>query len=235
MRPIVTDLNREAQGLSAKDELKRRRKSQRVILDLEGLCEFLPAEKRSRGLELVEEIDLETDILEILSGISDALAYLKPNIELHAYESVNTQELKAIQKELSVVGNKLDEIKYTAFKQSISSGNAASNLIAIKSELEKLYQIASRYPNSNLKEIYSCHEMQLHELSSDIDDRFAELEDILKGKASTNDIRMVLDKWDELRPVETWDSRFWNLADKGATLLTYISFLGEVIAVLKPG
>jgi HEAT repeat protein len=234
LQPIVTDLNREAQELSSKDESECLRKSLRMVPVLQEFCKLLPAEKRGFGCGLVAEIRAEAELPEILSGISNVLTYLQPNIELTAYESANIQIFNDIKKELGVVNSKLDEIRYAIFKQKIYSDNAITNLTAIRAELEKLYQISTLYPNLSPKELYSCREEQLQELSKDLDIRFAELKNILKEKSSTDDIKIILDKLDRLKPVESRDSKAWNIADKGATLLTYISFLNEAIPILRP-
>jgi len=60
--------------------------------------------------------------------------------------------------------------------------------------------------------------------------RFAELNEILKEKASRDNIK----KLEQLKHTGTWKSKFWDKADKGATLLTYISFLKDAIVILTP-
>ena len=67
-------------------------------------------------------------------------------------------------------------------------------------------------------------------MSEDLEERFAELNEILKEKASRDDIK----KLERLKPAQTWSSKFWDKADKGATLLTYISFLKDSIVILTP-
>ena len=201
--PLGTDLNRLARGLSSKDVLKCLKLSLRMVPLLRELCKNLSTEKRGHGCEIVEEIRLEDELPGILNRILEAITYLQPNIELTAHESGTNQILM----ELVVVNSKLDEIRYAIFKQSIRSGNVISNLTAIKTELEKLYQMSLQHPNVNLKELYSCREEQLQELSRDMDDRFAELKDILKDKASTDDAKKILDAFG--RPSDTWNSKFW--------------------------
>jgi hypothetical protein len=67
-----------------------------------------------------------------------------------------------------------------------------------------------------------------------MDNRFSELGDILKGKSSTNDVKVILDKLEQFKPAGTWNSKLWNLTDQGATLLTYVSFLQDAITILRP-
>jgi hypothetical protein len=243
LRPIVIDFNRLAQGLSAKEEIQCRRKIRRMIPILQDFCELLPVNKRGYGCDLVSEIGIENDLPENLSMILETLTYLQLNIELTAYQSETTKGLHDIQAKLGVANNKLDEVytkldevnnmlkevRYSVFKLKIDFGNGISNLTEIKMELEKLYRIAQMYPNTSLRELYSCNEEKLQELGKDVDDRFAELNEILK-KVSTDDFK----KLERLKPAETWVSKLWDRADKGATLLTYISFLQDSIVLLRP-
>lgn len=190
---------------------------------------------------VVEEIELATEFPDKLNKIELAFAYVGSAVEtilqLGDVRSDIKQvrsDIKQVFTEVSVVNKKFDEIRYEIFKQRISSGNAISILTSLRTELEKLHQFSLQHPEASLKELYSCREEQLQELSRDLDNRFTELRTILKGKASTGDVKMILDKLDQLKPVETWNTKVWNLADKGATLLTYISFLREVISILSP-
>jgi hypothetical protein len=227
LRPIVTDFNRLAQGLSAKEEIQCRRKIQRMIPILQNFCELLPGNKRGHGCDLVSEARIEDDLPETLGVIVEALTFLQSNIELTAYQSETTKGLQDIQVKLGVANNKLDEVytkldevnnmlkevRHSVFKLKIDFGNGISNLAAMKMELEKLYRIAQMYPNASLRELYSCNEEQLQDLSRDVDNRFVELNEILKKKASTDDIK----KLERLKPAETWSSKLWDRADKGAT------------------
>ena len=101
-------------------------------------------------------------------------------------------------------------------------------------ELEKLHQIALQSQNSSLKELYSSREERLQELSVDLDNRFSEIKAILVDKPSTSEIKIILDKLEQLKPAEAFNSRFWNVADKGAIFLAYVSFFQEVIPILRP-
>ena len=139
-------------------------------------------------------------------------------------------EIHEINQKLDEANNMLKEIRYSVFRQRISFGNAIPNLTAMKTELEKLHQIAFLYPNSSLKELYSSQEGQLQELSENIDNRFVELNELLKEKASREDIK----KLEQIKPAETWSSKFWDKADKGAILSTYIFFLKDSIDILRP-
>jgi hypothetical protein len=232
-QPLGTDLNKLAQGLSPKDLRKCQKISMRMVPLLQELCTLLRADKRGHGCDIVAEIRTEDELPGILNRILEAMTYLQPNIEITALESRTTQMFKDIQTELEVVNNKLDEIRYAIFKQRIHSGNVISNLTAINTELEKLYQISLQHPNRSLKELYSCREEQLQELNRDMDARFAELKALLKEKASTDDVKKILGAFERLEPSDTWNSKFWDLADKGATLLTFISLLQGAIAILR--
>jgi hypothetical protein len=101
-------------------------------------------------------------------------------------------------------------------------------------ELEKLHQIALPHPNSILKDLYSGREDQLQGMSRDLDNRFSEIKEILDGKPSTAGIKKILDMLEQLKPAETFNSKAWNAADKGATLMAYVSFFQEVIPILRP-
>jgi len=72
--------------------------------------------------------------------------------------------------------------------------------------------LSLQHPESSIKELYSCREEQLEELSEDLEERFAELNEILKEKASRDDIKKI----EQLKPAQTWNSKFWDKANKGA-------------------
>jgi hypothetical protein len=236
------EINRAAKALSSEDIHKTQRNIIGIIFQLKEFCRLLPEGKREFVCGVIEEIELATEFPDKLCNIELALSYVNSDVKAALKsddDKSNTKQvltkLEVMNGKLDKINGKLDEIRYSVFKQRISFGNAISNLTAMKMELEKLRQIALQHPNSSLKELYSCREEQLLELSRDMDNRFSELKDVIGGKTSADDIKMILDKLEKLKPVETRTSKVWNVADKGATLLTYISFLGEVITVLKPG
>ena len=171
-----------------------------------------------------------------LDKVELAIAYVGPAVETALQFGDLSQDIKKIDNKVDqvltkviVVDGKLDEIRFHIFKMRISSGNEISNLISIREELEKIRQLSELHPESSLRELFSCQEAQLDELSKDLEDRFAELKEILKEKASKNDIK----KMEQIKPAETWRSKIWFKADKGATLLTYITFITESIAILS--
>lgn len=226
----VAEINRAAKALSLDDIHKTQRSVTRIISQLEELCELLPNNKIKLVKEAVAEVKQAAEFSNKIDKLELAVAYFGSAVESALQSEDVRSDIKQVLTKLDVVNNKLDEIRYAIFKHRICSGNAISNLNSIKVELEKLYQLSLQYPESSLKELYSCREEQLNELSEDLVDRFAELNKILKGKASRDDIK----KLERLKPAETWSSKFWDKADKGATLLTYISFLKGSITILTP-
>ena len=229
------EINRAAKALSPENIHRTQRSITRITFQLKKFCRLLPEGNRELVCDVVKEIEQATEFPDKLDKIELAFTYVSSAVGTALQLEDISLDLKKVMTELGVVNNKLDEIRYAIFKQKISSGNAISNLTSIRTELEKLYQFNLQHPESSLKELYSCREEQLEELSRDLDDRFAELKVVLMGKASKDDFKNVLSELEKLKPAETWNSKVWNLADKGATLLTYLSFLHEVIAVLRPG
>jgi HEAT repeat protein len=228
------EINRAAKALSSEEIFRTQQSVTRIASQLKEFCRLLPSGKRESICSAVKEIELATEFPDKLDKIELAFAYVGSAVESALLSGDVRSDIKQMLTELGVVNNKLDEIRYAIFKQRISSGNAISNLTSIKSELEKLYQFSQKHTESSLRDLYSCRDEQLQELSKDLEDRFAELKDVLTKKASIDDVKMILDKLDRLKPMETWNSNAWNLADKGATLLTYISFLQDVITILRP-
>ena len=232
------DINRAAKALSHDNIYETQRSVKRITLQLKEFCRLLPKGKRELVCSAVNEIEQANEFPDKIIKIDLALAYVGSAVEI-AIQSEDVRsdlrqvhsDVKQVLAEVGIANKKLDEIKYLVFKQKISSGNAISALTSITTELEKLHQLALQYPHSSLKE----REKLLQVLSTDMGERFSELKVLLTGKPSKDGIQMVLDKLEQLKPHETWDSKFWNRADKVAILMTYISFLHEVIAVLRTG
>jgi len=235
------EINRAAKALSSEDIFRTQESVFRIASQLKEFCRLLPEGKRELVCSIVKEIELATEFPNKLDKIELAFAYVSSAVET-ALQSRDVcsdikqvhSDIKQVLTEVGVVNNKLDEIRYAIFKQRISSRNAISNLTSIRTELEKLYQFSQTHPESSLEELYSCREEQLQELSKDLDDRFAELKSVLERKASTDEVKIILDKLELLKPAETWNSKIWNMTDKGATLLSYVSFLQDAIPILRP-
>jgi len=231
-----SEINKAAKALSIENIHITKNSLDRITIQLKEFCRLLPKGKRELVCSAANEIERATDFPEKLDKIELAFAYVGSAVE-NALKSEDIRldikqvrsDIKQVSNEVSVVNNKVDEIRYVIFKQKISTGNAISILTSFRTELEKLQQFSLQHPES------SHNEEQLQELNKDLDDRFAELKDILTEKPSSDDIKIVLSKLDRLTPVETWSSKFMDRADKAATLLTYISFLHEAISVLRPG
>jgi len=214
-------INRAAKELSLEDFHKTQESVARITSKLKEFCRLLPEGRREQVCGAVQEIELATEFPDKLGKIEQALEFASSAVaaaskleDVHMDIKQVLTELHVVNNKVGEIDNKLDEIGYSIFRQRISFGNAISNLAAMKTELEKLYQIAVRHPNSSLKEIYSCREEQLQDLSRGLEERFAELKDLLKETTLENDVKVILNKLDLLKPVESWNSKAWNLADK---------------------
>lgn len=125
--------------------------------------------KRELADGAVSEAELSPLTSDKLDKVELGIAYVSSAVESALQSEDVRTDIKQVLIKLDVANNKLDEIRYAIFKQRISSGNAISNLNSIRTELEKLHQFSLQYPESSLKELYSCWEEQLEELSEDLE------------------------------------------------------------------
>ncbi len=188
-------INQEAKGLSSEDLLKTYRSSTRIASILREFCVLLPRDKRGHACEIVEEIESEQELSGRLSKIELALTYLQPNIRLEAIESATTHRLDQIDK-------KLDMIIFDLAKIKIGSGNIFANLSMVISELNKIAEIeesSTLDPESVLKKSSPPNESQIA-LGNLIEAKVSELEEILKTKATKEDVQVILNKLEDLKP-----------------------------------
>jgi HEAT repeat protein len=218
----------------------------KIISDFNSIlmekCALLPEDERDLVKSQLNSVAYIGPIPEKLDGIKTVVKFYLSRIKkddefLRRLGEMDTK----IDKYHEITNNKIDytnkllnEIRYSVFQHKISFGNAIPNLTAMATELEKLHQIALQSQNSSLKDLYSSREDKLQELSKDLDNRLSEIKEILNGKPSTDEIKKILDKLAQLKPAETFNSKAWNAADKGATLLAYVSFFQEVIPIIRP-
>ncbi len=235
----VSEINNAAKALSLEDIHNTQRSVTRIISQLEELC-LLLHDKNKRELveEVVVEVKQATEFPDKIDKLELVLAYIvsevKNALQLENVRSDIKQvhsDVKHVLVEVGIANKKLDEITYSVFKQGINSGNVVSTLTSITAELKKLHQLALQDPQSSL----IGQETLLKELRTDMNNRFSELKELLlteaSNRASNDDIKKVLDELEHLKPPVTWDSKFWNYADKGAILAPYISFLEKVLTV----
>ncbi|MDD2836434.1 MAG: HEAT repeat domain-containing protein [Methanothrix sp.] len=188
------EINREARSLSSKDPIKAFKSSIRIAAILREFCRLLPSDKRGHGCEIVDEIEVEQELFTRFPKIELALTYLQPNICLEAYESATMDKLDQMDKKLSTIIFDISQIK-------IGSGNIFANLCAVRTKLEEIAEM-EKNSISDRKGV-STNPAQSNEdqikLDKLVKTKFQELEEVLKTKATKEDILAILKEMENLK------------------------------------
>jgi len=103
---------------------------------------------------------------------------------------------------LDQIDKKLDMIIFDLAKIKIGSGNIIANLSMVISELNKIAEIemsSALDPESVLKKSSTPIESQIA-LGNLIEAKVSELEEILKTKATKEEVQAILNKLEDLKP-----------------------------------
>ncbi|MGV8176004.1 MAG: HEAT repeat domain-containing protein, partial [Methanothrix sp.] len=192
-------INQETSSLSSEDPINAFKSGPRIASILREFCGLLPKDKRGHACEIVDEIEAEQELSGRLSKIELALTYLQPNIRLEAYESVMAGRLDQMDKKLDIVIHDLAKIK-------IGSGNILANLCAVRSGLAAIAEMERKSANpKRISELPSPPNADQKELGNLIEAKVLELEEILKTKATKEEIQAILDKLESLKPSAGWE------------------------------
>lgn len=187
-------VDHEAKSLSSEDPIKAFKSSTRIAMIIREFCKLLPREKRGHACEIADEISAEQDLSGRLSKIELALTYLQPNIFLEAYESATMDKLYQMDKKLSTIIFDISQIK-------IGSGNIFANLCAIKTKLDEIAEMERNYIPD--RKGVSTNPAQPNDdqikLGKIVETKFLELEEVLKTKATKQDIQAILKEMENLK------------------------------------
>jgi len=187
-------IDRYAKSLSSDDPLELFKACSSIASSAKEFCRLLPQDKRGRGCEIVDEIEAEQEIPAKILKIDRALIYLQPNIEMAALESAINSKLNDLDKKLNIIILDLSKIK-------IGSGNIFSNLCAVRTELNKIAEVEK-------SSVLDCRSVSTHsgppnenqiELGKLIETKVLELEEVLKTKATKEDIQAILKEMENLK------------------------------------
>ncbi len=195
-------INREAKSLSSEDPIKAFKSSTRIASILRVFCGLLPRDKRGHACEIVDEIETEQDLSGRLSKIELALTYLQPNIDMAAHESATVNKLEEMHIDIKSMDKKLNTIILDLSKIKISSGDISANLCSVRTALYKIEEMeraSAKDQKGVLTPPVHPSESQI-ELGNLIEARVSELEEILKCKATKEDIQAILNKLESLKP-----------------------------------
>jgi len=187
-------INLEAKSLSSEDPLKTFKTCTSIASSLKEFCRHLPQDKRGRGCEIVDEIEAEQELSGKLFMIDRALIYLQPNIGLAVHESATMDKLDQMDKKLNTIIFDLSQIK-------IGSGNIFANLCVVKTKLDEIAEMEKKAildHESVSKNPAHPNEDQI-KLGNLVGTKFLELEEILKTKATKEDIQAILKKMENLK------------------------------------
>jgi HEAT repeat protein len=192
-------IDQEAIKLSSEDPIKAFKSSSRIASILREFCSLLPKVKRGHACDIVDEIENEQELSVRDAKIELALTYILPNIRLEAYKSVLTGRLDQMDKKLDTVIHDLAKIK-------IGSGNILVNLCAVRSGLAAIAERERKSTNpGRISELPCPPNADQKELGNLIDAKVLELEEILKTKATKEEIQAILDKLESLKPSAGWE------------------------------
>jgi len=167
----------------------------------------LPKDKRGHACEIVDEIEAEQEPSGRLSKIELALTYLQPNLEMAAHESAIMNELEEMHCDIRSIDKKVGMIIFNLSKIQIGSGNIFANLCAVRTELNKIAEMEK----SSVLDQKSVSKNPAHpnedqiKLSKLIEAKFLELEEVLKPKATKEDIQAILNEMESLKPSEGFE------------------------------
>lgn len=195
-------INREAKSLSSENPLNTFKSSLRIASILKEFCGLLPKDKWGHACEIVDEIEAEKELSGKLSKIELALTYLQPNINMAAHESATTNKLEEMHNDIKSIDQKLNTIIFDLSKIKIGSGDISANLCSVRTALNKIAEMekgSAIDERSVSKHPANPSESQIA-LGNLIEAKVSELEEILKTRATKEDIHAILNKLESLKP-----------------------------------